>query len=116
MWDGAHGQGSENKRSKSILPVTRREESVCHRRQLLCLAARNSRHYDLDHVTCLARLGSLRRADEDSRQMTIEQMNRRTLLALAGAGVLASRLHAAQSQLQRIQNGDAVALQFFARG
>ena len=48
--------------------------------------------------------------------MNSREINRRTLLALAGAGVLGSRLHAAQSQLRRIRNGYATAPQFFAPG
>ena len=48
--------------------------------------------------------------------MNTREINRRTLLVLAGAGVLGSRLHAAQSQLRRIRNGYATAPQFFAPG
>src|SRR5258708_8804845 len=45
--------------------------------------------------------------------MMTRDINRRTILALAAAGVLGSRLHAAQSQLRKLRNGEGTPLQFF---
>ena len=45
--------------------------------------------------------------------MMKRDLTRRTLLALAGAGVIESRLQAAQAQLRKLRNGKAITLQFF---
>src|SRR5438552_1187486 len=111
MRSRTHGDESQNQRAQPLLPVSRHQESFRHRRKLFRLASGHAWHHDAHDGAVVARLGLSGRSHAQEGNMTV---TRRTSLALLGAGVLASRLEAAQAHLHAIRrNTEARRLIFF---